>query len=189
MRKMILGIGATAIMMVLLAGCSQVPTMETEKANASLEAAKAVEADRYLAAEYAALTDSLKIVLTAIEAEQEKSSGSRNYKPFAEKLTWIAENADGLAVQTETIKAEMRVTVEKEMADLTATVAQNKDKISKIVKTSKNTAEVDNMTDQIILIEAAIAEINTLVANGDYLTAHQKVVAAKEMTESAFASL
>jgi wobble nucleotide-excising tRNase len=189
MRKMIFGISAVAMMVVLMAGCSQVPTAETEKANASLEAAKTVEADRYLAAEYTALSDSLNVVLTAIEAEKEKSAGSRNFKPFAEKLTWIAANADTLALQTETIKAEMRVQVEEEMATLTATVAQNKEMVSKIVKTTKNAEEVDAMMNQVTMIEAAIAEINTLVANGDYLTAHEKVVATKEMTALAFASL
>lgn len=186
---MIFGISAVAMMVVLMAGCSQVPTVETEKANASLEAAKTVEADRYLAAEYTALSDSLNVVLTAIEAEKEKSASSRNFKPFAEKLTWIAANADTLALQTETIKAEMRVQVEEEMAALNATVAENKEAISKIVKTSKNTAEVDAMMDQVTMIEATITEINTLVANGDYLTANEKVVAAKGMTATAFASL
>jgi len=189
MKKMIFGISALAMMVVLMAGCSQVPTVETEKANASLDAAKTVEAHRYLAAEFTALTDSLNVVLTAIEAEKEKSASSRNFKPLAEKLNWIAENADNLAVQTETMKAETRVKVEQEMATLTATVNQNKEVIGKIVKTSKNTAEVDAMTDQVTMIEAAIAEINTLVANGDYLTAHEKVVSAKRMTTNAFASL
>ncbi len=177
------------MMVVLLAGCSQVPTTETEKANASMEAAKTVEADRYLSAEFTALTDSLTAVMAAIEAEKVKSSGSRNYKPFAEKLTWIAENADSLAVQTETVKAEMRVAVEEQMAGLTAVIAQNKDVISKMVKTPANAAQVENMTDQVTMIEAAITEINTLVANGDYLTAHQKVVAAQEMSTNAFAGL
>jgi len=176
-------------MMILMAACSQVPTTETEKANASMEAAKTVEADRYLAVEFTALTDSLNVVMIAIEAEKEKSASARNFKPLAEKLTWIAANADTLALQAETIKAEMRVQVEQEMANLTATVAQNKDMISKIVKTSKNTEEVDAMMNQVTMIEAALTAINTLVANGDYLTAYEKVVAAKNMTTSAFASL
>jgi hypothetical protein len=189
MKKMISGLSAIAMMIVLMTSCSQVPVIETEAANASIEAAKTVEANRYLAAEFNALNDTLTAVLAAVEVEKEKSASARNFKPMAEKLTWVAATADTLAAHTEVIKAEMRVQVEEEMAALTTVVAEKKDAISKIKITKKNTAEVEALNDNVTTVESTLAEINTLIANGDYLTALEKVVAAKSLTTTAFAQV
>lgn len=184
---MISRLSAIALIIVLMSSCSKVPTTETEAANVAIEAAKTAEADRYLTAEFNALNDSLIAVTAAVEVEKEKSASVRNFKPMAEKLTWIAASADTLAANSEIVKAEMRVKVEEEMASLLNVVAQEKETISKIKSTSKNAAELEAMNDNISIVESTLAEINTLVANGDYLTALDKVVAVKGLTATSFA--
>jgi hypothetical protein len=189
MKKKIFGLSAIALMIIMMSSCSKVPTIETEAAYASIEAAKTAEANRYLTAEYNALNDSLTAVLAAVEVEKEKSASVRNFKPMAEKLTLIAGSADALAAKAEIAKAEMRIKVEEDMASLTYVVAEKKETISKIKKTAKNAAELEAMNNSITIIESTLAEINTLVANGDYLTAREKVVAAKGLATTVFAQV
>lgn len=179
MKKMILG--AAALMMVFaMSSCKQAPTVEIEKAQAAIEAAKAVEADRYMAAEFTALNDSLTAALAGIEAQKEESFGKRDFKPFVEKLNMITTAADSLKVTAETRKAEVRTQVEALVAELNTMVTEEKDAFGKIVANAKNKAALETIQNEITVIESSIAEVNTLVSNGDFMTAMEKVTAVKE---------
>jgi hypothetical protein len=176
MKKMILG-AAALFMVFAMSSCNQAPTVELEKAQASMEAAKSVEADRYLAAEYTALNDSLSAVLTAIETEK---ASSRNFKPLVEKLNLIAATADSLKATTETRKAEVRMQVESMLVELNTLVAEEKEMIGKTLVNAKNKEAFEAVQNEFAVVESSINEVNTLVSNGDYLTAMEKVSAAKE---------
>lgn len=175
MKKMILGFAALAMAVVMIS-CNKVPQVAIDNATAALESAKVVEADRYLAAEFTALNDSLTSALAAIEAEK---TSTKNFKPIAEKLTWIATAAETLKTDAETKKAEVRGQVENALAELNTTIAQEKENTGKIVVTSRNKAAVETVQNELTVIESAVNEVNTLVSNGDYLTALEKVSAAR----------
>jgi hypothetical protein len=179
MKKMILG-AAALFMVFAMSSCNQAPTVEVEKAQASMEAAKSVEADRYMAAEYTALNDSLTAVLTAIEAEKAESYSNRDFKPLVEKLNLIAANADSLKVTAEARKAEVRMQVEGMLVELNTLVAAQKEAISKVVVNAKNKEVVEATQNELAVVESTITEVNTLVSNGDYMTSMEKVTAAKE---------
>jgi len=189
MKRMISGIGALVMVVVLMTSCSQEPKVEVEEANAAIEAAKAVEADRYLAVEFTALNDSLNVVLTAIEAEKAKSAGSRNFRPLAEKLTTITATANELATKAETVKAETRDMVQNEATALGEQVNAVKEALGKVVKTRRNAEQLDAMANQITVVESTLTEVNTLITNGDYLTAVEKVNSAKAILTSVSAQL
>jgi hypothetical protein len=189
MKRMISGIAAIAMMMVMMVSCSQAPQVEMDAASAALEAAKTVEADLYLAAEFTALNDSLAVVVSAVEAEKEKSASARNFKPMAEKLTAITASAEELATRAETVKAETRDQVQNEVAAITLLLTNTKEELGKIVKNRKNAAQLDELANQITVIEATLTEVNTLITNGDYLTALEKVNAGKNMAAAVIAQL
>jgi hypothetical protein len=181
MKKMILGLGALAMMVMIMTSCSQEPTAEVETANAAIEAAKTIEADRYCASEFTALNDSLNVVLTAIEAEKEKSASTRNFTPLAEKLATITATAQELATKAETVKAETRDQVQNEVVSITEMANAAKESLAKIVKNRQNAEQLDAIANQIAVVESALIEVNTLVTNGDYLTAKEKANSAKEV--------
>ncbi len=189
MKRMISAIGALAMIVVLMTGCSQEPKVEVEAANAAIETAKTVEADRYLATEFTALNDSLNVVLTAIEAEKAKSASARNFKPLAEKLTAITATAQELATKAETVKAETRDMVQNEVTNIADMVTATKEALGKVVKTRRNAEQLDAMANQITVVESTLTEINTLVTNGDYITAVEKVNSAKAIITSVSAQL
>jgi acetyl/propionyl-CoA carboxylase alpha subunit len=190
MKKKNSGILAMVSMFIIfLAGCNQEPTIKVETASAAVEAAKTAEADKYLPSEFTALQDTLTAVLASIEEEKAKSFSSRSFKSIEEKLDAIIADAETLKSNTETRKAEVRVQVEESLAMLIKTIEQDKELISKTLKNARNKAVVEAMQNEITVIESSVAEINTLVGNGDYLTALQKVNVANGKATSLYAQL
>ena len=173
MKKMIVPV--VALMAFLFVSCSSVPQVQIDSANAAVEAAKAVEADLYLPQEYQLLVDSLNAVLASIEAEKEESVGARDFKPYVEKLNNLVAQAETVKVNAETQKAQVRIEVQDAIVALTSLVAENKEIISKTPVTSRNKADLESMQNELTMVEASITELNTLVNNGDYLTAFAKV--------------
>lgn len=179
MKKMISGLLTLVLMAMVMTSCSVEPEKELTAANEAMEAAKAVEANRYLAAEFTALNDSLTALVAAIEAEKVKSMTERNYKPLAERLNLITTLADALVSDTETRKAEMRVEIEGMLAELTTEINQDKEALGRIQKNTRNAEVIDAIGNELAVIDASVSEVNTLIANGDYLTAFEKLTAAQ----------
>ncbi|MDX9941743.1 MAG: hypothetical protein RBS53_05925 [Bacteroidales bacterium] len=175
MKKMMLGF-ATLIMAVVMISCNKVPQLAIDNATAAVEALKTVEADRYLASEFTAINDSLTTVMAAIEAEK---TGAKNFKPLTEKLEWIATTAETMKADAETRKAEVRTEVENVLAGLTTMVGQEKDLLGKVNINNRNRTAIETIQNEITVLESAVSEVNTLVSNGDYLTALEKVNVAQ----------
>lgn len=180
MKRMITGIFAVAMMVVVLAGCKVAPTAQKEAAQAALDSARVLEADRYFAAEFVVLEDSLNAAISNLEAQNALPSGQREFGPIADVLEWVTAEADTLILNVEARKAEVQAEVESGVAALTQSVEASKVALAATVKTARNRAALEAKQSEITVLESSVAEINTLVANGDFLTAHEKVTAAIE---------
>ncbi len=165
---------AIAIMAFLMSSCSTVPEVQIDTAKASVEAAKSVEADRYLAQEYQMLVDSLNAVLASIEDEKTKSVGSRDFKPYVEKLNNLVAQAEAVKANAEIQKAQVRIEVQDAIVKLNDLLAENKTMLQNTKVTPKNKEELEMMQNEVTMFEASVTELNTLVNNGDYLTALEK---------------
>jgi len=175
---MIMGIAAL-VMAVAMISCKPAPQAQVEAAQAAIDSARAVEADRYLAVEFTALNDSLTAAVAAIETISALPFGERDFAPVRTKLETIATDATALKANAEVRKAEVRTQVEGLLVELGNLVTSNKEAIALVRVTPRNRATVEGMQNEITVIESAITEINTLVANGDYLTALEKATASQ----------
>ncbi len=184
MKKLVFQISALALMVVLATGCAKLPQAELDTAKAAVEAAKAVEANRYLAPEFNALQDSLNAANVEIETQKSKFFLTRDYKPVTEKLVKIAADADALKVKTDERKAQVRTEVQETLAVLATLITENKALLAKAPKGKEGKAALEAIQNDITVIEASVNEINTLVTNGDYLTAQDKVNASKAKAEA-----
>jgi len=189
MKKLFFQISALILVAALATSCAKPPQAELEAAKASLEAAKSVEANRYLAEEFNALQDSLNAASVAIETEKSKSFISRSYGVIAEKLVTITADADVLKSKVEERKAQVRSEVQETLVALTALIAEDKALLAKAPKGKEGKAALEAIQTDITVIEASVNEVNTLISNGDYLTAQDKVNASKAKAESIKAEL
>ncbi len=172
------------LLVVAVSSCAKLPQAEIDAANAAIESAKGVEANRYLAEEFNALADSLNAVNVAIEDQKSKFFLSRDYKAITEKLTMIASDVEGLKARTEERKAQVRTEVQDTLNVLISLIEEDKALLAKAPKGKEGKAALEAIQNDITVLEASVTEINTLVTNGDYLTAQDKTTASKAKAEA-----
>jgi hypothetical protein len=172
------------LVILLVTGCAKPPQIELDAAKSSMEAANSVEANRYLASEFNALQDSLNAAIVAIEAENSKSSMSRDYEEIKGKIVKITTDAEVLKLKTEERKVQVRDEVQQSLVTLSSLITEDKDLLTKAPKGKEGITALEAIQSDITIIEASVNEINTLISNGDYLTAQDKVNASKAKAEA-----
>lgn len=182
--KKVTFLSALALMIVLATGCAKLPQVELDAATAALDSAKVVEANRYLADEFNALQDSLNSANVEIEAQKSKLFISRNYKAVTEKLVNITTSVEGLKVRAEERKIQVRTEVQDTLVVLNELILEDKALLAKAPKGKEGKAALEAIMNDITVLEASVAEINTLITNGDYLTAQDKTNASKAKAEA-----
>jgi len=181
-------IGLSAIM-VLTTSCAKLPQEDLDAATASVEAAKAAEAHRYLPAEFNALQDSMNKVNTMIEAQKSKFALFRSYKEVKTLLGTITTMGATLKEDAAVRKEEVKNEVQTALTETTTLIEEVKALITKAPRGKEGKAALEAIQTDLAGVEASLTEVSTLVNNGDYLTAQEKVNAAKTKTESLKAEL
>lgn len=184
MKKTLFQIFAVVLFAALTTSCAKLPQAELDAAKAAVESAKAMETNRYLADEFVALEDSLNAANVAIEAQKSKMFLSRDYKSIKEKLVVIATDVEALKARTEERKAQVRTEVQDTLVVLTALIEEDKALLAKAPKGKEGKAALEAIQNDITVLEASVSEINTLITNGDYLTAQDKTTASKVKAEA-----
>lgn len=183
---MIAGLAAIAI---LATSCAKVPQVEIDAAKAAVEAAKVAEADRYVPAEFNALQDSLNTALTIVENQKSKFALFRSYKEAKAKLLNVINLANTVKENAGIRKEQMKQEVQQKITETTTLVEEVKTLITKAPRGKEGKQVLDAIQSDLALVEASLAEVTTLVNNGDYLTAQDKVNAAKTKVEGLKAEL
>ena len=172
---------------LLLSSCSKVPQAELDAAKAAIEDARASGADLYLPSEFNALQDSLNAVNELIEASKGKMFAS--FADVKTKLAQINELSVTIKANTETRKAEVQAEVDATMATVNALVVEAKNLVANAPKGKEGKAAVDAISAEITVVEAATAEATTLVEQGKWIEALDKLNAAKEKVTAINAEL
>lgn len=186
MLYFLVGIGS---IMMLTTSCAKMPQEELDAANAAVEAAKSVEAQRYLAADFNALQDSLNKAMTMIETQKSKFSLFRSYKDAKALLTEVTAMAGTLKDNAIIRKEEVKNEVQATLAETNTLITEVKTLITKAPRGKEGKAALEAIQTDLAGVETALTEVETLVTNGDYMTAQEKVNAAKEKTNSLKAEL
>lgn len=184
MKKIVLQISTLLVMAFLVIGCAKAPKEELAAATAALDSAKVVEANRYLADEFNALQDSLNAINVAVEAQKSKLFFSRDYKAINEKLVVVTSGIGALKMKTEERKAQVRTEVQDTLVVLNALILEDQKLLAKAPKGKEGKAALEAIQSDITVLEASVTEINTLITNGDYLTAQDKTTASKAKAEA-----
>ena len=179
-NKILLGFAALA-MVAFLSSCGKAPQAQIDATNAAIDSAKVLQADVYVPAEFAAVQDSMKIIMTDVEAQ--KSKLFKKFGPAKVKL----DVALGLAkkVQTDAVakKEEVKKQVETLLAD-TKKVAEENTKLMKRAPRGKEGAQVlEAMKTEMATCETSCTDAQALYDKGSYMDAFNKVKAAKETAD------
>ena len=163
---------------VLFSSCGKVPQTELDAANAAIEQAQAIGADVYVPADFTVLQDSMNAVTEQLEVK--KGSLFASFGNEKAKLAEITEMAAATEAKTEARKQEVILEIETVQAEVISILAQNAELLTKTPKGKEGVAAQEAIKSENTLIETQVAEVETLVANNDLLTALDKAKAAKE---------
>ena len=179
-NKIFMGLAAVA-MVAFLSGCGKVPQVQIDATNAAIEAAKVVEANVYVPAEFAAVQDSMKAIMADVEVQKGKMF--KNFKSASTKLD--ATLAAAKLVETNAVakKEEVKKEVETLMTDIKAVNVENA-KLYKRAPRGKDGAQVfELMKTEMATIETSVTEAQAMYDKGAFMDAYNKVKAAKETAD------
>jgi len=183
-KNVLLTIVALAGMALLFTSCAKVPEMEMTNAKAAVEAAKAAEADRYVPEEFRAVQDSLNAVLTEVENQKSKFVFFRSYKKVGAKFENVVTLANTAKENAIIQKEEVKNQAQQTLAEATTLVTEVQALIVKAPRGKEGKEALEAIKSDLALVEASLAEVSTLINNGDYLTALDKGKAAIEKATS-----
>jgi hypothetical protein len=179
--KLLSGIAIVGMALVF-AGCQKYPQVEVDAANAAVEAAKAAQANLYVAGEFNALQDSLNTVLAAVE--KEKSKLFKNYKDEVAKLTATSEMAKTVAANAVAKKEQMKQECTATLAEITVLMDANKEMLAKAPKGKEGKAAMEAIQADLTSIETQVAEVNNKFAGDDIIGALNQAKALKDKATS-----
>ncbi len=165
---------------LIFSGCQKAPQAEIDMANAAVESARSVEANKYLAAEFIAIQDSLNAAMASIEEQNSKSALGRNYDEARRILGIVTQMAQDAVTKTDARKEELKIQNEALSAELQTLIQENKALILKAPKGKEGKAALDLISQDMAVIETTVNDAAALTANGDILSANDKLNAAKE---------
>ena len=170
---------AIVAVVALATSCAKVPQAALDAATAALDSAKAVQTDVYFPEEYAALDDSLTVMLQNIETQKSKSAA--DFKTIKTGADEIATKAAELAGNVETKKAEVKAEAETMLGDAASLLDEAKTLITKAPRGKEGKAVLDEMKDELGVIENSLTEAKTAFDEGtNYMQVVDKVKAASD---------
>ena len=176
-NKVFMGLAAVAIV-AFLSSCGKVPQVEIDAANAAIEAAKVAEAPVYAAAEFAALQDSMNVIMADVEVQKSKlfkKFGTAKVK-LEETLALANKVAADAAVKKEEVKKEAGTL----LTDIKAVIEENAKLILKAPRGKDGAAVIAQIKTDIATIDASVVEAQGLYDKGAYMDSLNKIKAAKE---------
>lgn len=179
---------ATVAAVALMASCAQVPQEELDAASAALDSAKTVQADVYFPEEFAALNDSLTVMLQNIETQKSKSA--KDFKVIETNAEAITLKAGELADRVDARKAEVKTEAETMIADAKALLYEAKALVLKAPKGKEGRAVIEEINNELTVIESSLNDAQGLYDGGsNYVDVVDKVKAATEELNGIIAEL
>jgi hypothetical protein len=176
-----------AISTLVLTGCSKLPQVEIDAANAAIEEANSAGADLYVPELYIALQDSMSAVM--IQAEAQDSKLIKNYSAVKESLEAVTMFAGEVKVQAEQRKEALKQEILSTIQEVKSLIETNRQLILEAPRGKEGTSALLAIKGELNSIESAINDATSMLENGEYLATQEKTTAAKAQAEAINAEL
>lgn len=179
MKKRVLsGLSALALSVVLLSSCGSVPQVEIDAAKAAIEEVKVIGAEVYSPENFVMLNDSLSAVMVGIEAENSKFF--KNFSTSVASLQGVVTFASEIKAKTEAAKEAVKAEAVAVVAEVNALVEANNKLVIEAPVGKEGASAIEAIKTEISAISASLTEANAIIESGDYFSALNKAKASKE---------
>ncbi|HEY9115867.1 MAG TPA: hypothetical protein VIN10_14305 [Bacteroidales bacterium] len=162
---------------LFLSSCDKVPQVELDNANVAINEAKMAEADVYLPTQFAALEDSMRVVMADIEVQNSK--WMKNFDGVRTKLSNLTSMATTVKANTEAKIEEIKNEYQTAFAEVQQMIVDNKALVEKAPKGKGGREALEQIKGDISVVEISAAEAQSLFDAGKYMDALNKINAAK----------
>lgn len=170
---------ATVAAVALMTSCGKVPQANIDAANAAIDSAKTAQADIYLPGEFAALNDSMTVIMQGIEAQSSKLF--KSYKDSKVKLVALTTAAGQVAGNAVVKKEEVKAEAQTLLASVKTLLADNTALLAKAPRGKEGKAVLEEIKGELTVIETSINEAQTLFDAGtNYMQVLDKAKAAND---------
>lgn len=169
--------GLVMVALVAFLGCAKAPQEAINAAQAALDAAKAVEADRYAADLFNAAKDTLDAALAEVETQNGKFALTRSYGAAQKLLAAALAAANSAKDAAAGNKAKVQAEAQQLLLDAQAALTASKELLRKAPRGKETRAALESMQADLTAIETTLAEATTAMGSGDFLTARDKASA------------
>jgi hypothetical protein len=176
-NKVLMGLAAIA-MVAVLSSCGKKPQVEIDATNAAIEAAKTAEAAVYVPAEFAAVQDSMSVIMADVAAQESKLF--KKFGPAKEKLAKTLTLANQVAANAVAKKEAVKKEVETSITEVKTVVEENKTLMTKAPRGKEGAAVLEQIKTEMTTIEASVVEAQAMYDKGSFMDALNKIKAAKE---------
>jgi len=180
--KYVVGLAVPGIAAILLSSCGSVPQKEIDAAQAALDSAKMIGAEIYASQNFIALQDSLESVLA--EIQDEKADFFANYDSVKAQLSYISQQADEVANQTEAKKLELTNQIQTTIAEVKTLINTNRQIILEVPKGKEAADILLTIQQELKTVENVVAETDSLVISGQLIPGLDKATLAKQKATS-----
>ena len=171
-----------ALVIVISGGCSNVPQEEIDSARAAIDHAKLAGAERYTPDLYLALQDSMNAVLVRLESEQSKLI--KNFSDIKVELEEVIQLADEVTLKTGERKEMLKEEILATISEVKSLIDENRKLLLEAPRGKEGTSALVAIRGEIDAVDAAIDEARIMMDQGDYLTIHEKALAARVSAEN-----
>jgi hypothetical protein len=179
-NKLLFGLAALA-MVAFLSSCGKEPVDQEKAVNSAIDSAKVMQADVYLPVEFAKLQDSMKVIMTNVEAQ--KSKLFKKFGPIKIKLDETLAAAKQVQANTVIKKEEVKKEVETLMTDIKVVIAENTKLFVRAPRGKEGAQVLEQMKTEMATVETSVTDAQAMYDKGDYMNAYNKVKAAKEIAD------
>jgi len=170
---------ATVAAVALMTSCGKVPQANIDAANAAIDSAKTVQADIYLPTEFAALNDSMSVIMQGVEAQSSKLF--KNYKVTKVQADALTTLANQVVANAAVKKEEVKKEAEGLLVEVKTLLTDAQALVKKAPTGKEGKAVLDEIKGELAVIETSINEAQTLYDGGtNYMQVLDKAKAAKE---------
>jgi predicted small lipoprotein YifL len=182
MKRKLVFVIASVMMLATLAGCGKLPQQQIDAAKAAIETARAAEADIYAPDEFRALQNEMSAIMANIEAENSKTF--KNFKEPTAQLETILTNASTVVENTGIAKEAAGLEVQSLLDEVNNLIAENKELVTQAPKGKEGAAVIAQIQNEMSVIEASVAEAANLYQQGKYMAVRDRLKAAIENVTS-----
>lgn len=177
-RKLFLALVVLGLGSFVFTSCAKYPQAEVDATNLAIQEAVTAGAEMYLHEEFVAMQDSMNAVMVSLE--EEKSKFFKNFDSQIAQLTTVTTMATDLKAKTLVRIEELKVEIQTLITETQALVDTNKVLVQTAPKGKEGKSALEAIKGEIEVIEASLAEVNTMFASGELLATIDKAKAAKE---------